>query len=96
MSGTPDIFDVKTMLPLAKAANGRPEGARVTDRVSITSAYISFEVCRTFALLQGRAGVFVLLREDIEELAMFGLGLVWLRVVRYFPLIGAIALTLAS
>lgn len=58
-SGTPDTFAVKAIEPLAKAASGRPEGARVTDRVSMISAYNSFEVWRTFALRHGSAGVFV-------------------------------------
>lgn len=38
MSGTPDTLEVKAMEPLAKAASGRPEGASVTVRVSMTSA----------------------------------------------------------
>lgn len=57
-SGTPDIFDVNAIVPFANAANGRPDGARVTVSVSTRSTYNSFEVCRTFALLQGSAGVF--------------------------------------
>jgi hypothetical protein len=48
---------------LAKAASGRPEGASVTVRVSTTSAYISFEVCRTFARRQGNAGAFDAIRD---------------------------------
>lgn len=58
MSGTPEILEVKAIVPFAKAARGRPEGARVTDSVSTISTYISLEVCRTFARRQGRAGVF--------------------------------------
>lgn len=58
ISGTPDTLEVKAMVPLAKAARGRPEGARVTVRLSTTSAYSSLEVCRTPDLLHGRAGVF--------------------------------------
>ena len=57
-SGTPEIFDVKAIVPFANAANGRPDGARVTVSVSTRSTYNSFEVCRTFALLHGKAGVF--------------------------------------
>ena len=56
-SGTPESFAVKAIVPLANAAKGRPEGANVTERVSTISTYISFEVCRTFARLQGIAGV---------------------------------------
>jgi hypothetical protein len=36
-SGTPEILEVKAMVPLANAANGRPDGARVTERVSTMS-----------------------------------------------------------
>ena len=36
-SGTPDILDVKAMVPWANAARGRPEGARVMERVSTMS-----------------------------------------------------------
>lgn len=46
------------MVPFAKAAIGRPDGARMTDKVSTRSTYSSFEVCRTFALRHGRAGEF--------------------------------------
>jgi hypothetical protein len=52
-SGTPDILEVKAIVPLAKAARGRPDGARVTVRVSTRSTYISLEVWRTLALRQG-------------------------------------------
>lgn len=58
ISGTPEILDVKAIVPFANAANGRPEGASVTERVSTRSTYNSLEVCRTFALRQGNAGVF--------------------------------------
>lgn len=58
ISGTPVTFAVNAMEPFANAASGRPDGASVTERVSITSAYISFDVCRTFARRQGNAGVF--------------------------------------
>jgi hypothetical protein len=67
-SGTPDIFEVNAMVPFAKAAKGRPEGARVTDSVSTKSTYSSLEVCRTFALRHGRAGVFAA-REPVEDMA---------------------------
>ena len=80
MSGTPETFEVKAILPFAKAASGRPEGAKVTDSVSMTSAYISFEVCRTFALLHGSAGVLVLLRDDNEGLDEFGFDFVCLLI----------------
>jgi len=36
-SGTPDILDVNAIEPFAKAANGRPDGARVTETVSTIS-----------------------------------------------------------
>lgn len=62
MSGTPETLAVNAIVPFAKAASGRPEGARVTDNVSTTSAYNSFEVCRTFARLHGKAGVFDAIR----------------------------------
>lgn len=55
MSGTPDTLEVNAMVPLANAASGLPDGASVTDRVSTISAYISLDVCRTLALLHGRA-----------------------------------------
>ena len=58
MSGTPETLDVNAIVPFANAASGRPDGARVTVRVSTTSAYSSFEVCLTLDLLQGRAGPF--------------------------------------
>jgi hypothetical protein len=67
-SGTPDIFDVKAMVPLAKAAKGRPEGAKVTDSVSTKSTYNSLDVCRTFALRHGKAGVFAA-SEPEEDMA---------------------------
>jgi hypothetical protein len=37
ISGTPDIFDVQAIVPLAKADKGRPEGAIVMERVSTKS-----------------------------------------------------------
>lgn len=55
-SGTPDILEVKPILPLAKAARGRPDGAIVTQRVSRISTYSSLLVCRTFARRHGIAG----------------------------------------
>ena len=63
MSGTPETFDVKAIVPFAKADSGLPDGARVTERVSTMSAYISFDVWRTLARLHGRAGVLVELRD---------------------------------
>lgn len=59
-SGTPETLAVKAMDPLANAANGLPEGASVTESVSMTSAYSSFEVWRTLARRHGRAGVLVM------------------------------------
>jgi hypothetical protein len=38
MSGTPDTFEVKAIEPFANAARGLPEGANVTDKVSMISA----------------------------------------------------------
>ena len=57
-SGTPDILAVNAMVPLANAAKGLPDGAKVTVSVSTRSTYSSLEVCRTFARRHGRAGVF--------------------------------------
>lgn len=68
MSGTPDTLEVKAMVPFANAASGLPEGASVTESVSTTSAYISLDVWRTLARLQGRAGVFAL-----DSVGMLGL-----------------------
>ena len=76
MSGTPDTFDVKAMLPFANAASGLPDGARVTESVSMISAYISLEVWRTFERLQGSAGVFAEEIAVLEELARLGFELV--------------------
>lgn len=56
------------MVPFANAAKGRPEGANVTDKVSTKSTYSSLEVCRTFALRHGKAGVFAA-NEPVEEIA---------------------------
>ena len=67
-SGTPDILDVKAIVPFANAARGRPDGARVTVRVSTRSTYSSLEVCRTLALLQGKAGVLAA-SAPVEEIA---------------------------
>lgn len=67
-SGTPEILDVKAIVPFANAANGRPEGASVTERVSTKSTYSSLEVCRTLALRQGNAGVFVA-NDPVEDIA---------------------------
>ena len=58
-SGVPDILEVKAMEPLAKAANGLPEGASVTERVSTISTYSSLLVWRTLARRQGIAGPLV-------------------------------------
>lgn len=55
-SGTPEIFDVNAMEPLAKAANGRPDGASVTESFSTMSTYSSLLVWRTLARRQGIAG----------------------------------------
>lgn len=71
ISGTPDTLEVKAMVPFAKAARGRPEGASVTVRLSTTSAYSSLEVCRTPDLLHGRAGVFSEARGVGAEFAGF-------------------------
>jgi hypothetical protein len=71
-SGTPEILDVHAIVPFANAANGLPDGARVTNSVSITSTYSSLDVCRTFALLQGSAGVFAAVPvEDIAAIVEF-------------------------
>lgn len=69
-SGTPESFEVNAMVPLANAARGLPEGAKVTDKVSIMSTYISFEVCRTLALLHGSDGALVFNAPDEENPAM--------------------------
>lgn len=69
-SGTPEILDVKAIVPFANAAKGRPEGARVTDSVSTRSTYNSLDVCRTLARRHGNAGVFAakLPDEDIADI----------------------------
>ena len=75
MSGTPDTLQVNAIVPLAKAARGLPEGASVTDKVSTMSAYISLDVCRTLALLHGKAVEFDGKMEDVfefEKLALKG------------------------
>lgn len=36
-SGTPEIFDVHAIVPFANAANGLPDGASVTESVSMRS-----------------------------------------------------------
>ncbi len=62
-SGTPEILDVNVIDPLAKAAKGLPDGARVTESVSTMSTYSSLLVCRTLARRHGIAGpLFVGLR----------------------------------
>lgn len=74
-SGTPETLAVNAIVPFAKAANGLPDGARVTVKVSTISAYSSFEVCFTFALLHGSAGVFEAIREgalEFEKLVLSG------------------------
>jgi len=75
ISGTPDTLQVNAIVPLAKAASGLPEGASVTDKVSTISAYISLDVCRTLALLHGKAVEFDGRMEDVfefEKLALKG------------------------
>jgi hypothetical protein len=67
-SGTPDILEVKAIVPFAKAPRGRPDGASVTVRVSTISTYSSLEVCRTFALRHGRAGVFAA-SDPVDDMA---------------------------
>ena len=71
MSGTPETFEVKAIVPFANAARGRPDGASVTESVSTTSAYISFEVCLTFALLHGKAGPLAAANDGALELEKF-------------------------
>lgn len=73
MSGTPETLHVNAMVPLAKAASGRPDGASVTVSVSTTSAYISFEVWRTFARRHGSAGALEAAWEGALELTKLGL-----------------------
>lgn len=67
MSGIPDTFDVNAIVPFANAAKGLPDGASVTDKVSTISAYISLEVCRTFARLHGKAGAFEAIKDGALE-----------------------------
>lgn len=74
-SGTPETLAVNAIVPFAKAANGLPDGASVTDNVSTTSAYNSFEVCRTFALLHGSEGVLEEIKDgalEFEKLVLRG------------------------
>ena len=70
-SGIPETLEVKAMVPLAKAERGLPEGARVTESVSTTSAYISLEVCLTLERRQGNAGALEAMREGELELPKF-------------------------
>lgn len=72
ISGTPETFEVKAIVPFAKAEMGLPDGARVTDSVSTTSAYISLDVWRTFGRLHGNAGA--LLEENGDSIALEGEG----------------------
>lgn len=71
-SGTPDILAVNAIVPFANAAIGRPEGANVTDNVSMMSTYNSLDVWRTFALRHGSAGVLEAEapRDDIPGMAV--------------------------
>lgn len=73
ISGTPDTLEVNAIVPFAKAASGLPEGASVTDKVSTISAYISFDVCRTFALLHGKEVEFDGRMEGVLELEKLAL-----------------------
>lgn len=50
---------MKAIDPFAKAANGLPEGARVTERVSTISTYSSLLVWRTLPRRHGIAGPLV-------------------------------------
>jgi hypothetical protein len=97
MSGTPEILDVNAMLPFAKAANGLPEGASVTDKVSMMSAYISLDVCRTLDLRHGNAGVCAELSDDMAVAGRFGLDeLVLLHISQERAMYLRLCLTLAS
>lgn len=55
-SGTPETFAVHAIVPEANAESSLPDGAIVTERVSIISTYISFDVCRTPGRRHGIAG----------------------------------------
>lgn len=69
ISGTPLTSAVNAMVPLAKADNGRPEGAIIIERVSTISTYRRGEICLTLARRQGRAGAE---RTPIEDMACIG------------------------
>ena len=56
MSGTPEIFAVNAIVPETNADKSLPDGAIVTDNVSIISTYSSLEVCRTPGRRHGMAG----------------------------------------
>lgn len=55
-SGTPEILAVKAIVPDTSADKIRPDGAIVTDNVSIMSTYSSFDVWRTPGRRHGMAG----------------------------------------
>lgn len=55
-SGTPETFAVHAIVPEANAESSLPDGAIVTERVSIISTYISFDVWRTPGRRHGIAG----------------------------------------
>ena len=55
-SGTPETFAVQAIVPDANAERSRPDGAIVTESVSMISTYISLEVWRTPGRRHGIAG----------------------------------------
>lgn len=58
-SGMPEILAVNSIDPAIRADIKRPEGARMTERLSTISTYNSFDVCRTLERLHGIAGPLV-------------------------------------
>ena len=69
ISGTPETSAVNAIVPFEKAERGRPEGAIITERVSIISTYKRGEMCFTLERRQGRAGVE---RTPIEDMPCIG------------------------
>lgn len=69
ISGTPLTSAVKAIVPLAKADNGRPDGAIMMERVSTMSTYKRGDMCFTFARRQGSAGA---LRTPMDDMACIG------------------------
>ena len=70
-SGTPDILEVKSMDPSARAEIGLPDGANTTARLSTMSTYSSLLVCLTFCFRHGIAGPLTELEAALSVAARF-------------------------